>query len=206
MMKRVTYSLIVFSIVVLTGCSEFHVIKPENPSIVQIETTPLPLTVGVRIVNQRLTGGFSDMGPSFAGRLTNSNLFKTVLYPVRGDDKLDLVIAATFEGRFVPDGALFPKAFFTGFLLWLPAPLIEYEHHFKASGTLQVTTQDGQQLKSYEATSDIPVTMKIRASGIEVQNEGVKAATEDLIAQLISLLQKDKGFLNGARAEATKLP
>lgn len=57
------------------------------------------------------------MGPTFASHLTNSNLFKSVLYPVRSDDKLDLVIDFTGEGKLVVDGAMFPKAFITGLLL-----------------------------------------------------------------------------------------
>lgn len=185
-----------------SGCSDFHVVKPDNPAIVQTETNPLPLNVGIRVMNQRLTGGFSDMGPPFAGRLANSNLFKSVLYPTRSDDKLDLAINSTFEGKFVADGALFPKAFVTGLFLFLPAPIVEYEHHYKAIATIQVTTPNGQQLKTYEASSDIPVTMKIHAPETEVQDQGVKAATNDLMDQLVSLLQKDKRFLSGLRSEA----
>ena len=99
----------------LSGCSDFHVVKPDNPITIQAEASPLPVVAGIRVTNQRLMGGFSDMGPVFASHLTNSNLFQSVLYPVRTDDKLDLVIDFTSEGKFVADGALFPKAFLRGF-------------------------------------------------------------------------------------------
>ena len=185
----------------LSGCSDFHVVKPDNPTMIQAETTPLPLVAGIRVMNQRLTGGFSDMGPTFASHLTNSNLFKSVLYPVRSDDKLDLVIDFTGEGKLVVDGAMFPKAFITGLLLWLPAPIIEYEHHYKASATVRFASQNGQQIKNYEVSSNIPVRMKIRAPATEVQDQGVKAATDDLMDQIVIKLQRDKAYLSGLREE-----
>src|SRR2546427_3754967 len=91
-MKRFSLIGLCLTVVVLvmSGCSDFHVVKPDNPVVVQTETNPLPLTVGIRVANQRITGGFSDMGPSLASRLTNANLFKSVIYPVRPDDKMDI--------------------------------------------------------------------------------------------------------------------
>jgi len=71
----------------MSGCSDFRVVQPDNPFVIQTETNPLPLTVGISVTNQRLTGGFSDMGPSLASGLTSANLFKTVVYPLRPDDK-----------------------------------------------------------------------------------------------------------------------
>lgn len=185
----------------LSGCSDFHVVKPDNFLMLAAEVTPLPLVAGIRVIDQRLAGGFSDMGPTFASRLTSSNLFKSVLYPPRQDDKVDLMIDFSSEGKFAADGALFPKALFTGFLLWLPAPVIEYEHHYKASATVRLASQKGQQLKTYEASSDIPVLMKILAPATEVQDQGVKAATNDLMNQLVMQLQKDKAYLSGLSAE-----
>jgi len=135
------------------------------------------------------------MGPSLASGLTSANLFKTVVYPLRPDDKMDIVIVATFEGKFVPDSALFVKAIFTGLLLWLPAPAVEYEHHYEASATIWLTSPSAQQLKTYKASSDIPVIMKILAPPTEVEALGVKAAISDLMDKLVVQLQKDKAIL-----------
>ena len=135
------------------------------------------------------------MGPSLASRLTSANLFKAIVYPLRPDDKMDIVIVATFEGKFVADSALFVKAIFTGLLLWLPAPAVEYEHHYEASATIWLTSSSAQQLKTYKASSDIPVMMKIFAPPSEVETQGVKAATSDLMEQIVGQLQKDKAIL-----------
>jgi len=185
----------------MSGCSDFHVVKPDNLVIVQTEANPLPLTVGIRVTDQRITGGFSDMGPALASRLTNANLFKSVLFPVRLDDKVDIVIEATFAGKFVADSTLFAKAIFTGLLLWLPAPFVEYEHHYKASATIRLTSPSAQQLKTYEASSDIPVAVKILAPPKEVEDQGIKAATSDLMDQLVGEMQKDKTYLAGLKSE-----
>lgn len=43
--------------------------------------------------------------------------------------------------------------------------------------------------------------MKIRAPATEVQDQGVKAATDDLMDQIVIKLQRDKAYLSGLREE-----
>ena len=78
----------------LSGCSDFRVVKSDFgfPISEKSREAPLPLVVGIKVDGQTLSGGFGDMGPTFASRLTNSGLFKSVFYPVRSDDKLDLLM------------------------------------------------------------------------------------------------------------------
>lgn len=185
--------------VTLSGCSGYRIIKsdfvtPSAPS----SASPLPLVVGLNVTGQTLTGGFSDMGPAFASRLTNAGLYKTVLYPVRTDDKIDLLIEAKFSGTFVADSSSFAKAFLTGFFMLLPSPFVEYEHHYKASGAVSFM-QGGRQLKSYSAESDTVVAMELAAPATEVQGKGVSAATNDLIDRLIAQLNNDRDFFAGLR-------
>lgn len=182
-----------------SGCSSYHVVKSEfaAPST-KSSASPLPLVVGLKVTGQTLNGGFSDMGPAFSGRLTEAGLYKTVFYPVRTDDKIDLLIEAKFSGTFVADSGSFAKAFFTGFFMFLPSPFVEYEHHYKATGAVSFT-QGGRQLKSYSAESDTVVAMEIGAPATEVQRKGVTAATNDLMDRLIAQLISDRAFFSGLR-------
>jgi len=149
-----------------------------------------------------LTGGFSDMAPAFSSRLNDAKVFRAVYYPTRADDKLDVLMDATFEGSFVVDEYLFPKAFITGLLLFLPAPGVEYEHHYCASGRLRVSDRSGRQLKTYDARTDIPVRMKFLAPITEVEREGVITATNDLVDQLIEQLSKDEAFFSRLKSDS----
>lgn len=194
-MTRLRVSLI--GLLVLVGCSDFHLVRP-NPAItVRADPAPLPLRVGVRQAVQAVPGGYGDFTPAFVQALTKANLFASVLYPVRPDDQLDLVLETAFSGKFVADDAQFPKAIFTGILLWLPAPFVEYEHHFQASGTVRATSVKGLPLRSYEAKSDIPVVMKILAPADEIETEGIKATTADLLDRLAIAMQQDRAYWTG---------
>ena len=197
-MVRGLLSLLI--VLTLTGCSSYHIVKPERAvASGQREAQPIPLSAGLRVTNQQLTGGFSDMAPAFATRLNDARTFNAVYYPTRADDKLDLLMDATFEGSFVVDEYLFPKAFMTGLLLFLPTPVVEYEHHYCASGSLRVSDRSGRQLKTYEARTDIPVRMKFLAPITEVEREGVITATNDLVDQFIEQLSKDQAFFSGLK-------
>lgn len=193
-MKRM---IVLLFAVVLSGCSDFHLVKPEPPIIVRADPAPLPLKVGVRQAVQQVPGGYGDFTPAFVQALTKANLFASILYPVRPDDQIDLVLETAFSGKFVVDDAQFPKAIFTGILLWLPAPFMEYEHHFQASGTVRATSVKGLPLRSYEAKSDIPVVMKILAPADEIENEGIKMTAADLLDRLALAMQQDRAYWMG---------
>lgn len=70
--------IVLFSVI---GCGGLQVI-PQAPTTMPTADVPLPLKVGIVIEEQKLTGGFSDFGPSFSDMLKNSNTFKEVYYPV----------------------------------------------------------------------------------------------------------------------------
>jgi hypothetical protein len=177
-----------------SACSGYQVLRPAGLAL-QAEAMPLPLVIGLRPARLSPTGAFVDLAPTLAARLQALNLFRTVLYPVRADDKLDLILDCQADAAIVADPWLFEKSFLTGLLLFLPAPVLAYEHHFKFSATLALSTPDGRQLKTYTAESDIPAKTKFRSPMNEVEREGVKAAVSDLLDRLTAQLTADKPFL-----------
>jgi hypothetical protein len=190
----------VFTVLILfalSGCSDYHVIKSDVaiPSAAS-GADPLPLMVGVKVVGQSLSGGFVDMGPAFASRLSNTRLFKTVLHPVKPEDKPDLVIEANFSGRHVGDSSSFAKGFFIGILLLFPALAVEYEDHYISTAAV-VITKSGRPLKSYSAGSDVLVESKLFASDADIQRVGVTAATNGVMDRLIAQLSNDRNLFAG---------
>ena len=183
----------------LSGCSDYHVIKSDvTLPPAASGTDPLPLMVGVKVVGQSLSGGFVDMGPAFASRLSNARLFKTVLYPVKPEDKPDLVIEVNFSGKHMGDSSSFAKGFFTGILLFFPAPAVEYEDHYISTAAV-VITKSGQQVKSYSAGADVVVESKLMASDANIQREGVAAATNSMMDRIIAQLYNDRSYFAGLR-------
>src|SRR5258707_7031421 len=115
MKKACQILLLIFVIVVSSGCASYEI----RPPAALIETPKalgaLPFAVGISKGPQKLTGGFSDVVPVFKDDLERSGLFRTVYYPVRPDDKIDGSINLTIMTEFKMDPMWFPKAFFTGF-------------------------------------------------------------------------------------------
>ena len=184
----------------LSGCSDYHVIKSDVAiSPAASGTDSLPLIVGVKVVGQSLSGGFIDMGPAFASRLSGARLFKTVLYPVKPSDNPAVVLGVNFSGKHVGDSSSFAKGFFTGIFLFFPASAVEYEDHY-ISAAVVVVTKNGQQLKSYSASSDVLVESKLFASDADIQRAGVPAATNGMMDRIIAQLYNDRAFFAGLHA------
>jgi len=190
-------ALILFT---LSGCSDYHVAKSDVafPPAAASGSDPVLLVVGVKVVGQSLSGGFVDMGPAFASRLSIARLFKSVLYPVKPEDKPDLVIEANFSGKHVGDSSSFAKGFFTVILLFFPAMAVEYEDHYISTAAVTIT-KSGQQLKSYSAGSDVLVESKLFASDADIQRAGIAAATNGVMDRILAQLYNDRAFFAGLR-------
>lgn len=183
----------------LSGCSDYHVIKSNVAvSPAASGTDSLPLIVGIKVVGQSLSGGFIDMGPAFASRLSDARLFKSVLYPVKPSDKPAVVLEVNFSGKHVGDSSSFAKGFFTGIFLFFPAPAVEYEDHYISTAVV-IVTKSGQQLKSYSAGSDVLVESKLFASDADIQRAGVPAATNGMMDRILAQLYNDRAFFVGLR-------
>ena len=159
---------------------------------------PLPLVVGVKVVGQTLSGGFSDMGPTFASRLASVGLFKTVLNPVKSEDKPDLLIEVNFSGKHVKDSSSFAKGFFTGIFLFFPAPAVEYEDRYISAAAVTIT-KGGRSLKSYSAGADVVVESKLMAPDADIQKEGVAASTKSLVDRIVAQLYNDRSYFASLR-------
>src|SRR3954466_13087172 len=110
-----------FSLLLFAGCATS--VKP-NAASIAIPKAParIPVTVGISQVQQKLGGGFSDLALSMKKSLDESQLFKTIYYPVRPCDPLDAEIQLQLSSKMKMDSAWFPKAFLTGFFMLLPSP------------------------------------------------------------------------------------
>ncbi len=196
-MKPQSVLLICFSLAALfgaSGCASFQV-QPTAASITMPHMAkPIPVTIGITQTEQKVTGGFPDLVPGFRETLTQSGLFQNVYYPVRATDKLDGSIGLHLSARFHPDGALFPKSFLTGFLFFLPAPIVTYDHEYQAECTLDLT-KGNRTLKSYTAQAVVTVSCKLLAPPDRIEAEGTQAVQKLLWSELIGQLNADRAFL-----------
>jgi hypothetical protein len=179
----------------ISGCDEYRIIKPENPPIVQAEASPLPLVIGLRNAYQPAMGSY-DLVSSFVRRFTELNLFKAVFYPIRSDDKLDLTMDLTFKYSFEYDKGGQMKSFITGLFLYLPVLFLEYENHYKLSATLLIS-RGAQPIKTYQASTDIRVVTNLKPPWDKINKESIPALINDLVDQLVSQVQKDKVVYGG---------
>lgn len=138
------------------------------------------------------------MGPAFAARLASAGLFKTVLNPVKVDEKPDLLVEVNLSGKHVTDSSSFAKGFFTGIFLFFPAPAVEYEDRYMATATVTIT-KGGQPLKSYSAGADVVVESKLMAADADIQREGVAASTKSLMDRIVAQLYNDRPYFAGLR-------
>jgi hypothetical protein len=183
-----------FSLLLLTGCATS--VKPNAASIaIPKAPAPIPVTVGISQVEQKLNGGFSDLALPLKKSLDESQLFKTIYYPVRPGDPLDGEIKLELSSNMKMDSAWFPKAFLTGFFMLLPSPFIQYHHRYQAECTLRVI-RGGQTLKTYSVTSPVTATHKLWMDSEEaLVADATQAATKLMCAQIAHELINDRAFL-----------
>jgi hypothetical protein len=183
-----------FSLLLFAGCATS--VKPSAASIaIPRAPSPIPVTVGISQVEQKLDGGFSDLALSVKKSLDESQLFKTIYYPVRPGDPLDGEIQLQLSSRMKMDGAWFPKAFFTGFFMLLPSPFVEYHHQYQAECIL-CAVRGGRTLKTYRVTSSVTATHKLwMDSPEELEANATQAAAKLMGAQVAQELINDRAFL-----------
>ncbi|WP_447973116.1 hypothetical protein [Nitrospira sp. Kam-Ns4a] len=196
MISKAVVLLVMSAAVLQAGCG-VRVIKPEESPAPYPFGAPLPLVAGLRHHSQNKFWT-SDMGAALVTRLTQAKLFRSVHYSTVPDSWLNLEIDAAFEGSFAEGSGNDFKAFLTGFLLLLPAPFVEFEWHFKGAASVQVfeAGQGGWLVTSCQASSDVPVFVKFGGlfSGERWSKEAMKLLVDDLLAQLVAQMQKDRGL------------
>jgi hypothetical protein len=182
-----------------SGCAGLRV-RPDAGSVtVPKANRTMRVAVGIMKTEQKVSGGliaenFPDLGPIFRKHLEESGLFQNVSYPTRPTDQVVGQITLHVDSRFQSDGALFPKAILTGFLIFLPTPLIWYNHEYQSECTLDVM-RGGRTLKSYTTKAVVVASHKLFAPADVLEADGTEAVSKLLCARLIEQLQKDQLFL-----------
>jgi hypothetical protein len=186
--------MLFITLVFASGCASYSV-HPDAASIVVPKApTPIPVTVGFVRAEQNATNVCTDLMTKVSKQMEESSLFRTFLYPVRADDRLDGQLVLHLNEQFEIDPELFGKAFITGFFLFLPAPLVTYTHEYHAEGTMDLV-RDKQTLKSYTYTVTVDLTHKVFASSEDMTTALEAAVPKALSAELIQQLLNDRSFL-----------
>lgn len=177
-----------------TGCASYQ-IKPTAASITLPKAqAPIAATVGINQVEQKLQGGFSDLVRPLKQSIDESRLFREVYYPMRASDQTDGQINLRLSSSFQMDGALFPKSFLTGFFLFLPAPIVTYDHRYTAECRLELFQGD-RLIKTYTAQSKVEVVHKLFAPPAEIEAQGTEATIKLLCKNLTTQLINDRSQL-----------
>ncbi len=189
-----TVGLLLAILVFVSGCASYSV-HPDADSInMPKAATPIPVTVGFVRAEQNTTNVCTDLMTKVGKQMEDCGFFRTFLYPVRADDRLDGQLVLHLNEQFEIDPALFGKAFITGFFLLLPAPLVTYTHEYRAEGTLDLV-RDKQTLKSYNYNVTVDLTHKIFAPSDGMTTALEAAVPKALSAELIQQLLNDRAFL-----------
>lgn len=202
---RVTLCLLLLGL--LTSCYMFssEIVEPDHPSIAAPRAEkPLRLVVGLSgtqevLENEAfpLSGEFQELRALFAQRLQGLSLFQEVLYPVVPHDQPDLSIQVYLQVKFKPDWTALPKAFLTGLLLGLTAPLFDMEPHYVARGDLEII-HGNHIVKKYTASSDVIVRIGMLAGlgGPPPMQQAALLARDSMMADLLHQLDQDRGLLS----------
>ncbi|MCX5794587.1 MAG: hypothetical protein NTY77_03715 [Elusimicrobia bacterium] len=205
----------------LTGCAGLRY-QPEVPVLPRSAGEPVPLKVGLVVENtnpQMDASGFAamyvanqsqvDFGRLLADGIRGSHLFEDVRYPMphtmESLQNADLVFNASFTRSFNADPAKGPKAFLTGFLLFLPVCFIEYDDHYGATGRVTVDDTHGKWVKEYSQTLDLTASWKLFSEGRSYK-EGPPTAASGLVAQLVQAMIADRTLFEKLARDKTSRP
>lgn len=215
----------------LTGCAGYTV-KPVKPAAMPRADAPLPLKVGVRVGKPRFEWqgmGMStavverrrgwrmfkpmieqadDIGGKFVRALQASSAFSQVDEVVGSGAGHDLIINADFSGKYTQDPGTFGKSFITGFLLFLPAPVMVYEDSYFAAAEMTVNDGAGNLIRKYVERQDVGTAAMLFSAGApSCIAAGIESASSNLAAKLVKLIIDDRdGYKPSKRApEARKV-
>ena len=184
-------NLLIISIVafLIIGCTGTEIkIRPENALIAQNVIEPYK-SIGVKDVSVNTTlAQAGNMTEAFSSEIRKAKVAKEVYYPVRPDDKAEIVLESQFNVALDPhSGSQFAKAFFTGFTFFILEPLFWYDYDYTLSGTVDVV-KNGKVIKQLSAVTDATLSFKMLSSGIvpSLEAETLAKAKKSLFQQLIN--------------------
>ena len=131
---------------------------------------------------------YGNMTEAFSSEIRKAKVAKEVYYPVRPDDKAEIVLESQFNVALDPhSGSQFAKAFFTGFTFFILEPLFWYDFDYTLSGTVDVV-KNGKVIKQLSAVTDATLSFKMLSSGIvpSLEAETLAKAKKSLFQQLIN--------------------
>ena len=184
-------NLLIISITsfLIIGCTGTEIkIRPENALIAQNVIEPYK-SIGVKDVSVNTTlAQAGNMTEAFSSEIRKAKVAKEVYYPVRPDDKAEIVLESQFNVALDPhSGSQFAKAFFTGFTFFILEPLFWYDYDYTLSGTVDVV-KNGKVIKQLSAVTDATLSFKMLSSGIvpSLEAETLAKAKKSLFQQLIN--------------------
>ena len=184
-------NLLIISIaaILIIGCTGTEIkIRPENALIAQNVIEPYK-SIGVKDVSVNTTlAQAGNMTEAFSSEIRKAKVAKEVYYPVRPDDKAEIVLESQFNVALDPhSGSQFAKAFFTGFTFFILEPLFWYDYDYTLSGTVDVV-KNGKVIKQLSAVTDATLSFKMLSSGIvpSLEAETLAKAKKSLFQQLIN--------------------
>jgi hypothetical protein len=214
----------------LSGCVGYEV-KPPKPAEYPKADAPVPLKVGVLVKTSPFEwdavgmsasmmdrrrgwsiwkGTFAQidgMGGKFIEALSGSRAFARVdevkSMGFLGSDTggRNLFIDARFSGKYTQDPSMFPKAFLTGFFMFLPAPFIRYDDTFRASADLSVYDAGGRLVHKYAEQQDVAMEAALFSAGMPgALAAGIEDASANLAAKLVTAIIADReGFVRASK-------
>jgi hypothetical protein len=181
--------IILLGVVGLTGCTGIeHHVSPE--SNYQVFNSPYS-SAGIRSTGSERSFNLSD---DFTSAIRTEGLAKDVYYPLRPDDKVDVVLDTKFESSVdTHGGSLALKSFFIGFTMFLFEPLIWYDFDYVLSGEVSIF-KNKQLIRKVSAKTDASISAKwLSLSDIKKEQDNmIVKAKKSLFSQLMTEVYKEK--------------
>lgn len=173
----------------LIGCTGTESLVRPDPNTQSTSVTKKYQSVGVkpRPSDFPTYAGAGNISDGFANAIEESGFAKQVFYPLRGDDKPDIVLDSQFSARAdTHNGANFTKAFFTGFTLFLLEPVIWFNYDYILEANVGVI-RNGERIQTINARSDVSLSAKwLSLSDIQrLEPEALTKAKRALYYQIL---------------------
>lgn len=146
----------------LIGCTGTEMVVKPDPNTQSTSVGKRFQTVGVKPKPSDFPSypGAGNLADGFANTIGESGFAKQVLYPLRTEDKPEIVFDSQFSARAdTHAGANFTKAFFTGFTLFLLEPVIWFNYDYVLEANVAVL-KNGERTQTINARSDVTLSAK----------------------------------------------
>ena len=146
----------------LIGCTGTEMTVKPDPNTQSTSVTKRVQSVGIKPKQSEFPSypGAGNISDGFANAIEESGFSKQVFYPLRADDKPEIVFDSQFSARAdTHGGANFAKAFFTGFTLFLLEPVIWFNYDYVLEANVAVL-KNGERIQTINARSDVNLSAK----------------------------------------------